>query len=444
VAPRLAPIALVVSLATAGARAATPPPAPDASILIFQDHRRATRERPPAVMTACSFREPACVHATAGVHPAEVAAALRDAEHALRTYRALGLPAPLADVDRGGSPAYDLYLAQGAEPPATAIDATVDVSLLDRRAAFSVLPPRGPRAGCEARAAVAHAAADALLLGLDATTSDGVLAMASTHLASLAAPCLARELGAIDEAQRAPERAITTCAPGLPCGGALLPWYLDEAWGPGRPGLVLTALVAIAAQRPEEGAIVGVDEPDAFDALRVSLKGQGRTLGDLLLDFAIDRAFLGSRSDGAHLVDAAKLGDLGRVRFAWSVPFDTLPRRLAHLAPVEPTGATYLWIDAKAATLDAVVRFAFDWEPPALFRWAVVKVGADGAEVGRIVVPGIEGSTHAEQSVHGVGGLAGLLVVGTNAGDPRPALAFDPDEPLAPRGYEVTVASDTP
>jgi hypothetical protein len=181
-----------------------------------------------------------------------------------------------------------------------------------------------------------------------------------------------------------------------------------------------------------------VNEPDVFDALRSTLKDRGGSLDNLLLDFAVARAFTGSRSDGAHLAGTEPFGAFGRVRFEWAVPFATLPRRLAPEQPVEPTGATFLWLDLVGAPKGAELTFVAEWELGCVFRWSLVKVDREGAEAGRIDVAGIYGATRAERTVV-VDDLAGLLVVGVNAGSLDRSQPFDPDVATAPSGYLVTL-----
>jgi len=62
------------------------------------------------------------------------------------------------------------------------------------------------------------------------------------------------------------------------------------------------------------------------------------------------------------------------------------------------------------------------------------------AEVGRQDVAGVYGASHAEKTVLGLDGLAGVIVVGVNAGSDDRAHPFDPDEqPLMPHSYTVTL-----
>jgi hypothetical protein len=430
---------------------------------------RPTAEQAPLV--ACSFEEPVCVHSARGVHPDAAGATLFHAESAMRAWRALELPRPLPDAGLGGNDAYDIYLlppgssapASAGKPgaggrrrgaaklevwspspidlPVTTIDLGSVSGLFDRASAFSVMPPPAEGHGCAASAAVAHAIAQATVVGIDAAASEGTVAMTASYLASMVSPCPPLEALAVDAWQRAPEREITGGRAGVLDGAMLFPRFLDETYGTGAPGRVITALLSIAGQRTPPGSWQWQNEPDVFDALRSTLKERGKGFGDLLLDFAVARAFVGSRSDGAHLDDVAGFGDLGRVRFEWSVPHDSLPRRLAPLNPVSSTGMTYLWLDVAGVPKGSTITFFAEWELPVLFRWALVKVDATGAETGRIDVAGMQGSTQAERTVI-VGDFVGLLIVGVNLGEITPLDPFDPDDaPFEPHSYTVTLAN---
>ncbi|WP_437484638.1 hypothetical protein WME75_45415 [Sorangium sp. So ce1014] len=399
-----------------------------------------------APQRACSFTLPVCVHAPADVPGAALLESLAHLEAAMRAYDALGLPRPLPDGARGGSPSYDLYLKRGPRrsPARVGHDLRAVGERFDAASAFAFIAAPG-RGGCTSASDAAYALGHAVAVRLDAGAEEGALAMAASYLAAIAAPCAAEELAAIDAFQRAPERALTGAALGALDGALLLPWYLDDAYGTGTPAQVAMSLLAIAAQSTPAGAARFRAEPDTFDALRASLRSRGEDLDDLLLELAIARAFLGSRSDGAHLSDAERFGDFGRVRFEWSLPYATLPRRVAPLRPIEPTGATYVWLDLSAENAGArpdlkaaEITFVADWELPALFRWAIVKVDRQGAEAGRVEVAGIFGSSRAQRTVVGLDGLSGLLLVGVNAGSMIRSRPFDPDDaPFMPHAYTV-------
>jgi hypothetical protein len=402
---------------------------------------RARPSRADAPVVACAALAPVCVHASASVPPASIERTLVAAARFLHGLTALGLSTPLPDGPLGGDPRYDLYLDAGAGLPATVPDGIGTGERWDRTSAFTVLAPPSPSAGCEFDAAIARALTHAVVLRFDAGAEAGAIAALGSHLASTLVDCPFVDLAAVDDFQRAPERALFPSDPERPDGSLLFARYLDDTYGTGLPGGVLLGLLAVSGQRTPARSLWYANEPDVFDALRENARERGKTLEDLLLDFAVARAFVGSRSDGMHLSDAARFGDMGRVRFEWSVPYGTLPRRLAPLHPIEATGSTYVWIDLRDAPADASLTFVADWEVGVLFRWALVKVDRDGAEAGRVDVAGIFGETHAERSLLGLRDLAGVLVVGVNAGSIDRSHPFDPDDsPEMPRAFTVTLA----
>jgi hypothetical protein len=112
-------------------------------------------------------------------------------------------------------------------------------------------------------------------------------------------------------------------------------------------------------------------------------------------------------------------------------------------APVEPTGSTFLWVDLAGAGPGSRFGFHAAWEGPVLFQWSIVRVGRDGREMSRVSVAGLERTTSVERNVEDLDGLAGLAIVGVNAGDIGPQDPFDPDQtPFEPHGYVVTLVSD--
>ncbi|MBI4703654.1 MAG: hypothetical protein HY744_21290 [Deltaproteobacteria bacterium] len=414
----------------------------------------------------CSLDEAVCVHALAEVRPKDpgrphprhrgrgtrpgaapsasmtpgaLRRALLAAEAALRAYRLLDLPPPLPDAGLGGSPAYDVYLDPAATAALTHADPVLERD--DRASAFGVAPvPRAAGGICGFELDVARLVAEAILAGLDAALHPAVRAMHASYLASLVAPCTPVEAEAIDRAQRAPELGLAAQEAGF-AGTLLFPAYLDYAYGRGAPGALMTALVAASGQRTPPEAAALRDEPDVFDSLRVAARDRERTLDDILLEFAVARAFVGDRADGAHLPPTERYGSFGRVRFEWSVPFSTLPRRLAPAQPVYATGASYLWLDLDGAPADAQLRLLIEWEESFVLHAAIVKVDRRGREVGRILLPGVYGSTEEARTVADLADLAGLLLVVANMGADSRSQPFDPDDgPGMPASYLVTLA----
>lgn len=404
-----------------------------------------TVKRPSLGRRACSFREPVCVHAQGGTSDALVLETLEELERARTTLvRALGLPAPLGDGSLGGTSAFDVYLVDGVPGAMDVTSAVITerdepvIGELDRASAFALLDRHVT--GCARRNLVTRAVASAIGYGIDAAEDASIRESRAAYLAELVAPCDEVTRPLVDDFQRHPERAVFGHA--SPTTGLLFPWYLDTSLGAGHPGVLPYALTATSRQRTPSGSFTFLDEPDIFDSLRGALftKSPPQKLSDVLLDFAVARAFVGDRDDGMHLPETRWTGKSGRVRFEWSVPFTSLPRSLAPRSPIAPTGASYLWVDLQGAPKGSRVTFRAEWEPPVLFRWAIVRVNRDGTEASRVTVTGQDGTTVAERVIEGIDDLAGLLIVGTNTGDVGLQRPFDPDEqPAEPHGYVVTL-----
>jgi hypothetical protein len=134
------------------------------------------------------------------------------------------------------------------------------------------------------------------------------------------------------------------------------------------------------------------------------------------------------------------VGDAGRVRFDWSLPLSSLPRRVA-CAPIEPTGATYVFVELDGVPLGTSLYFRAEWEHPEPFKWVIVRLGADGSELGRVDVPFQENGTGAEQRVAELETASALLIVGVNVGDVSASYPFDPDiAPFEPKRCTVFLA----
>lgn len=414
------------------------PPPPDEGVPARGPTRILPPRPPSSPRAACSARRPVCVHGGGSIPEAAARAALAAAERALDGLFALRLPTPRPDFASGGGPELDVYL----DPAAPRAQAFVDLDHVDATwdlaAAYVVAPPPDG-SGCTDDAAIAAAVAEAALLGLDAGVESMMRDAASGHLASLVAPCPLAEAKAVDDLQRAPESGLHLDeASG---GGRLFLAWLEQRYGSGRPGELTAALVAAAPQRTPAASAWFRNEPDVIDVLQGNARAGGSPpVAELLRDFSVARAFVGSRSDDAHLDDVARFGELGRVRFEWSIPWATLPRRVAPARAVLPTGASYVWLDLAGAPAGATLTMVAAWEAPVAFRWAVVKVGRDGDEVGRHEPPTQLGATTVQQSVVALDGLAGLVVVGVNDGSSSAIDHHDPDDgPFLGRSYTLTL-----
>jgi hypothetical protein len=426
--------ALVMALGASAAHAAPPKDAASEGPVLGRPV--ASTPRPTSAQTplrACSFREPVCINGANSTPPAILAWALSSLERASRFRGALGLPAPTRP--------FDLYLTSDVWAGTYADDREAHVPF-DSASSFAVLPPPSGREGCRFDAAVARAVASSVALRFDAGVEDASRSMFASYFASLVTPCAPELTEAVDAMQRAPERAFIDDSEGLAASGSFLfPAFLDEQLSGSAPTILFASLLDVATQKTPAPAFTFENEPDIFDALRTNAHDRNSTFDGLLVDFAIARAFVGSRDDGQHMRDVRLFGDAGRVRFDWSIPFESLPRRLAPMRPIEPLGATYLWVDLANAPKGAAITFAADWEMLSLFRWAILKIDKDGAEAGRVDVAGIYGDVHAEREILGLDNLAGLLIVGTNIGSPDRSHPFDPDDeaPYPPHSYLVSL-----
>lgn len=418
---------------------------------------------PPALWRetkACSMRIPVCVHASGRVAGRTVLDVVAAAERAWETLAgSLGLGSPDVDAD---DLAYHVYLVEGAgEPGVTHVSARDVRSRIDRARAFTVLDAN-VRAGCQLDALVAREISRAVLLRVAPATAAGVARAQTTYLAQLIVPCafgLAADAAQIFQSR--PERAVcdarafevgtsadearaaSRASDAFMEGAALFWGRVDWAFGRA-PASIVMASWALAPTMTDVGSKRWHDEPDAFDVLRVSFKNAlstGSTLDDLLLDAAVARAFMGSSDDGLHQLPTRTLGDGARVPLDWELPWPAAPKRVAPRAAVYPSGASYLMIHRDAAPPGARLRVEIAWEEHALFRWAFVKLDAQGRELGRVAIPTRERATEAQMTLVDLDNVDRILLVGVNAGDP--SYRFDPDDEIwEPHAWLVTLASE--
>jgi hypothetical protein len=432
--PWAALAALVVGLAGAPHADAKPPAAKAARVARDPQPRvvpaRPTEPigvpRPEATRIGCSLTEPVCVHALGTVAPAVAARALGAAERTLVGLRALALPGPLGDGALGGGPELDLYLEPGASGARAYPDDPVPAGADDRASGFARI---GLAAGpsCALESNVARAVAAAMLLRFDPAAHESIVAIGSSQLAAALAPCAALEADAIDRFQRHPELGLGRARADRLDGALWFANYLDETYGKA-PLRLWTVLVALGGHRTPPGAATWKSEPDVYDLLRRLLGATGSSLEDALVGFAIARAFAGSRSDEAHLADAARFGAFGRVRFDWSVP----------LRPVEPGGAAFVWLGLGGATERDRLTVVAECEETHAFRWALVTVDAEGRETGRHLA-GRWGEGQVQLSLAKLDDAAGVLVIGAAAGPDDRAQPFHAADAPHAAGCEVTL-----
>jgi len=349
--------------------------------------------------------------------------------------RVLGLPGPLPDDDRGGGPALDVYLAPEEAGVRTEVDAWDLGIRLDRASAFCVAGTRDYAISREATLCVA----EAIALRLDASETPFSRRALATDLWLAVGTPTGEDLRALDDFQAHPELATVGRERSRRAEGSAL-WleYLNTTKGGRDPASVSLAAFILSSG---EKSIVDLrlnNEPDTVDVLRSNFGATPSDFARLLGDFAVRRAFVGSRDTQGFFPQLRWTSDAGRVRFEWSIPFSSLPRTLAPSRPVEPTGSTYLWVSLDGASPRGALAFVADWEPPVAFKWTLTVVASDGKALHTIDVPFLERGTHVERTLSDLEGGVGVLISGTNLGGIGPTYPFDPDfEPFEPHSYAV-------
>jgi hypothetical protein len=421
-----------------GGSAAAPAPSVTRDPRLPSGARARPASRPTAhVSVACGLAEPVCVLHEVQLEPVLVRTYVDALEAARRQLvDVLGLPPPLPDVGLGPSPALDLYLLADA-PMEVEVSSDPGPALDDRRSGFCRARPSRNEARRQAMTCLAHV----IQLGLDAAEAPFVRQAIASHVWHALGTPSPLDLDAIDTVQANPQLGLAArdVSPVGP-GAALLFDYLDTRFGAGVAGRLAPALVQLSRSATPPGALRWSNEPDVFDVLRTALASSGVRFDDVMLDFAVERAFLGSRDDGQHRRELGWLGDAGRVRFDWVLPASSLPRRVAPRRPLEPLGAAYTWLVLDRVTLGKALAFRAEWEPPAAFRWALLTLASDGRVLRRFDLPYVQNASSSERSIIEYDAAKFVLIVGTNLGGIDLSHPFDPDhEPFEPHGFTLYV-----
>ncbi|HEX3853221.1 MAG TPA: hypothetical protein VHW01_19795 [Polyangiaceae bacterium] len=382
-------------------------------------------ERPHSAGAACSARMPVCVQRGSAVSGADALNALSALELAYqRVVQALGLPAPLPDDGHGGSDALDWYLDGEHSELVTERDA-LGLGGFDRAAAFCV----------------SAGSSDAALLERDATLCLGeaiakrfapgepasIQRAFATELWWLTGRITALDVQAIDDAQQHPERALAARNAESSTAASLLFDFLERARSSQRSGWLVTSLLSAAASTTPSGAYEWNDEPDVFDVLRHSLDEDTQKTATLFGQYAVSRAFLGDRDDGAHPPFEAWAGAFGRANYDWVIRFSSLPRRVRASRPIEPTGIELIWVDLDEVPIGVSLGFESEWEAPVAFRWTLVSVDDHGQEMARVDVPFQERGRSSEGRIVNLMGVRAVLAIGINMGGVDLGHPFDPD-----------------
>jgi hypothetical protein len=391
--------------------------------------------RPAAPGPLCSALRPLCVHGRQPDDP-DVARSLAALETAYdRLVLALGLPAPRADRGAGGSDALDAYLAS----PESDLSVVVEPPLpgpFSESSAFCHLPVGDP---ILLERSATLCLGEAIAAGLDSSETPHLRRAFATWLwwVSGAPTCL--DVEAVDRVQAHPEMPIATRERStFSEGSALFFEYLESVRSASALGELSSSLLSASVSSSRGLGLDYVNDPDLFDVLRHTLDEEPDRFAALMIDFSVARAFVGSRDDGLHLPALGWSGAFGRVRYDWSLPFSSLPRRVLVNPAVDSTGSVLIYLDLDEVGLGAALGFRAEWEPPVNFQWQLVKIAPDGTELGRIDVPFRQRAHDADARVSNLDGARAILVVGTNLEGIDLSHPFDPDvAPFEPHAATV-------
>lgn len=394
------------------------------------------RPEPVSQLRACSFTRPVCVHGAPGGDEAHAARALSALETAYeRVVIALGMPAPPPDGTRGGSEALDLYLTERGELIEVGLDAQ-GFGLFDQASAFC---RSAATTTLELERAATQCVGEAVLRGLDAgATPHGARAFA-THLWWVTGKPTALDVEALDNFQVSPDRApFRRDLSSLSEGAAAWFELLEATRGRGSAAGMASAIMTLAGSTTPATSPRWNNEPDALDVLRHTLGDDPFEFSQLMNQWSVRRAFVGSRDDGSGVKNLRWGGDYGRVRFDWRLKYSELPRRVAAKHPLEPTGAIYVLLELDDVALGATLGFQAEWEAPVAFAWTLVLLDKDGHELRRLDVPFKEHAQTTEQRLSNFEVARYVMVVGTNMGGVDRDHPFDPDfAPYEPQSCTV-------
>ena len=419
-------LGLALSLATSRAGAVGLPPsgagAPVGPVV----------ERPSLPLRSCAVDAPVCLHLGPGLAPDEARRA-RDAAASAwsRIVGVLRFPAPLADGPAGGDPRLDVYVAPTPGGVVVGRDALALLEDRDAAPAFVRIDPAVVRAGgCALDFHLARAIAQSSAAGLDVAETPVLVEGFARYAASIVAPCAEEDGPPFAALQATPWRSLFDDPSGTEELARTLDIHDGAGFGALIPGVLSMAAGAHGVVTPEPddfewGPAHFRNEPSAIDVLSATLRDSSRYLDDMWLDVAVARASEPTPGGAKPTLD-------------WQIPVSSLPRRLAVSRGVEVTGASYLRIDVDRTPKGGAIELDPKWEQGARFRWAVLQLDAQGHRVGQIGVARLDRARELTIEVRKLDGVAAVLVVGVNTGDP--ARPWNPDDPpTSPHGFELGV-----
>jgi len=312
--------------------------------------------------------------------------------HALeRAYAALAAqswPLPWLDGERGGSPAIDLYeVSESVCPDAcAAVDDTWTLSDCDSAQSYALISHE--LAGTQREACVYSALAQAGLRAADPSEAASWARASAEFVAWLHTGEGCRE--SLVLAQAHPELGLLDSDPQSAFAGAL--WLAFEGERLSRdPGTFVRSLWESTRQRSKPLVPLARlrSSPDLWEVLRATLEAQHRTLDDELIEFGVARYFSGPaerRTHAGYRIFAELPSDAG-VPLVLSRDSAQLPLRLRAQTPLRAAGSAYVRVQLSAAAHPAQLQIWLRGELGARWSLTVVRLAADGREVGRTGAP---------------------------------------------------------
>jgi hypothetical protein len=185
--------------------------------------------------------------------------------------------------------------------------------------------------------------------------------------------------------------------------------------------------LTLAGTRTPWGASRWDAEPDLFDVLSVTLRGDRVEVARLMDDFA-QHSLRRANSDAQWLVPD------------WSFSAASLPRSVAFSRPLEPTGSVYLRLEIPEEMAKLVYAFRTSCEAPVSYVWSVGRLDEGGREISRFPLTFRQRGGEASGRVLPAEEMRSLLLVGTNIGGVDLAHPFDPDHgPHESHGCRVAI-----
>jgi len=397
---------------------------------------RSWHARRPAEFRACSWLRPVCVLGDGAAFSERAPRLLAELEQAYeRMVLAMRLPRPLLKSTRANDESLDLYVSSDISTFSAVLEDR-PLGVFDEASIFCEAP-----LGMRPAEAATNCVARAISMRLDAAGTPGVHEAFAGYLSLLTLGPTDATVQAVDDFQARPDLGLFSDASLGAAIGSLLVFDYLEAYSPGGPGLAAASWLAASAGQTPLAAWRFFDEPDIFDVLRHTFDEDDERFASFSATFAQNRAFFGSGSRVGSGRGAAFAGSFGKVRFDWSIPASSLPRRVASVRPLAPNGSIYVWLELDAWTNKDVLGFEAKWEEPAPFKWTLSKITKSGEMAGSVDLVLQPKARSVQQRVVGLEGLAGVLVIGTNLGGIRKDQPFDPDVgPFEPHACTVYLA----